>query len=369
MRDADGVTARGNGVAEDRSRAEVPMTDPAQPWQRPSIYDVARRAGVSHMTVSRVLNEHPNIKESTRERVLQAIEEMHYTRSSIARALATRRAMRIGVIVDGPVEYGPSGTLRARERAARERGYATSAFSVVEGDAESVETRIRDLVAQGVDALCVIAPRSSSLDLLRRHALRIPTLAITARSEPGLLTAGVDQHAGASAAVRHLVALGHREILHIAGPLDWLDARARAEAWRAVLDEEGLTVREPLVGDWTSDFGYGVGLGAEAIDDVTAVFVSNDQMALGLIHGLAERGLRVPDDISVVGFDDVPDARHFLPPLTTVRQDFAALGTSIVEMLVERIVDGGAPRSLLREPELVLRSSTAAPSAQRFTRG
>ena len=135
------------------------------------------------MTVSRVLNGHPNIRASTRERVLRAIDEMNYTRSSIARALATSRSMRIGVLVDAPVEYGPNSTLRAIERAAREVGYAVSSFSTADDAELSIDNGVVDLVTQGVDGLCIVAPRSSSLDLLHRQSTGLPTLAVTAASE------------------------------------------------------------------------------------------------------------------------------------------------------------------------------------------
>src|SRR5918994_1025001 len=194
-------------------------------WQRPSIYDVAKQAGVSHMTVSRVLNGHPNIRESTRERVLQAIDEMNYTRSSIARALATRRAMRIGVLVDSPVQWGPNSTLRAIEGAARDAGYAISAFSISDDEESQIDTGVVELVTQGVDALCVIAPRASSLDMLRQQSTGLPTLVIKAEPDPEMHTAAVDQRAGAMAAVMHLIELGHRSIVHLSGPLDWYDAR------------------------------------------------------------------------------------------------------------------------------------------------
>src|SRR5690606_19327251 len=138
-------------------------------------------------------------------------------------------------------------------------------------------------------------------------------------------TVSVDQRAGSAMAVRHLIELDHRHILHLAGPLDWFDARARADAWREALREAGLPLREPEIGDWSSDSGYAYGRSVE-LGEATAIFASNDQMALGVVHGLAERGIRVPDDVSVIGFDDLPDARHFLPPLTTVRQDFDELG-------------------------------------------
>ena len=332
----------------------------AKGWQRPSIYDVAKQAGVSHMTVSRVLNGHPNIRESTRERVLQAIDEMNYTRSSIARALATRRAMRIGVLVDSPVQWGPNSTLRAIEGAARDVGYAISAFSISDDEESQIDTGVVELVTQGVDALCVIAPRASSLDMLRQQSTGLPTLVIKAESDPEMHTAAVDQRAGAMAAVMHLIELGHRSIAHLSGPLDWYDARAREQGWRDALADAGLPIAPPVVGDWTSDYGYTFGQTYD-FSDATAVFAANDQMALGLVHGLSERGLSVPGDISVVGFDDLPDARHFLPPLTTVRQDFAALGALALQIIIAAIEGEEVTEHDIIEPRLVVRGSTAAP--------
>ena len=339
------------------------LDDTVRARHKPNIYDVAARAGVSHMTVSRVLNDHPNITESTRTRVIAAIGEMNYKRSSIARALATNRAMRVGVLVDRPIEYGPNCTLRALEAAARLEGYAVSAFAVEDDEDLRIAEGVDNLLTQGVDALCVIAPRAASLEALREILPPLPTVVIQASPDPSMLTAAVDQHAGATLAVQHLLALGHRRILHIAGPPDWLDARARADAWRQAMSAAGLAECPMIVGDWTSDFGYHVGAEHAAIDDVTAVFAGNDEMALGLIHGLSVRGLRVPDDISIVGFDDAPDTRHFLPPLTTVRQDFHELGTAAMRLLMEAIADPGAPAETeLIMPSLVIRSSTAPAS-------
>jgi DNA-binding LacI/PurR family transcriptional regulator len=330
-------------------------------WQRPSIYDVAKQAGVSHMTVSRVLNGHPNIRESTRERVLQAIDEMNYTRSSIARALATRRAMRIGVLVDSPVQWGPNSTLRAIESAARDAGYAISAFSISDDEEAQIETGVVELVTQGVDALCVIAPRASSLDMLRQQSTGLPTLVIKAEPDAEMHTAAVDQRAGAMAAVMHLIELGHRSIAHLSGPLDWYDARAREQGWRDAIADAGLEIAPPVVGDWTSDYGYTFGKTYD-FSGTTAVFAANDQMALGLVHGLAERGLRVPEDVSVVGFDDLPDARHFLPPLTTVRQDFAALGSLALQIIIAAIEGEDIAEHDIIEPRLIVRGSSAPPA-------
>lgn len=328
-------------------------------WQRPSIYDVAKQAGVSHMTVSRVLNGHPNIRESTRERVLRVIDEMNYTRSSIARALATRRAMRIGVLVDGPVQYGPNSTLRALESAARDAGYAISAFSISDDEDSQLDAGVVELVTQGVDALCVIAPRESSLDLLRQQSTGLPTIVVKAEPDAVWHTAAVDQRAGAMLAVTHLMELGHRTIAHLSGPQDWYDARERAQGWRDALASGGLAEGPSTEGDWTSDCGYEFGRAAD-LGGITAIFAGNDQMALGIVHGLAERGIRVPDDISVVGFDDLPDARHFLPPLTTIRQDFAALGRLALQLVIAAIEgEDDGPQHDVIEPTLILRSSTA----------
>lgn len=328
--------------------------------ERASIYDVAKRAGVSHMTVSRVMNGHPNIRESTRVRVVEAIEALNYTRSSIARALVTKRSMRIGVFLDGPVHFGSNSVLRAFEIAARRRGYTVNTLSADEHVETQIDESVFEFARHGIDALCIIAPRASSIDKLRRSALDLLTLVVKDAPEEGMHTFAVDQRAGAREAVRHLIELGHREILHLAGPSDWYDAQARASAWRDVLTDAGLTVRELSEGDWSADSGYEFARTVE-LGDATSVFVANDQMALGVMHGLRERGIRVPDDVSVVGFDDMPEASHYLPPLTTVRQDFVGLGEQLVDALVAIIdgQDGVVPK--LVSPTLVVRDSTAPP--------
>ncbi|MBN9215389.1 MAG: transcriptional regulator [Microbacterium sp. SCN 70-200] len=325
------------------------------PGSKPSIYDVAVLAGVSHQTVSRVINGRPNIKASTREKVEAAMSEIGYIPSSIARALATNRSRRIGVIVDSPMEFGPGSTMRGIEQAAVAAGYSVAAATVDDG----MEAAYDHLKLQGVEALCVIAPRYSMIPMLREFGRDLPTILLKAEPEDDLLTAAVDQYAGAVHAVDHLLELGHRRILHLAGPTDWADARVRGRAFSDRLGAEGLPLLPELSGDWSSDSGYEIGRTAPEFDDVTAVFVGNDQMALGLIHGLRTRGIRVPEDISVVGFDDLPDARHFLPPLTTVRQDFAELGRVAIRTLLARLEGDPDVASTMLEPELIVRESTA----------
>ncbi|MGV2903265.1 LacI family DNA-binding transcriptional regulator [Microbacterium sp. AGC62] len=328
---------------------------------KPNIRQVATIAGVSHMTVSRVLNDHPNIKPDTRRRVLEAIEELDYRPNLVARALATQRTQRIGVIVESAVAYGPTSILRAVEMSSRAAGYSVTPIALHEGDTLTPQEAVDHLVTQGVDALCVIAPRSSSVAALRRIAINVPMLVVKADADPTFLTVSIDQHAGTTLVVDHLVALGHRDILHISGPLDWLDARARERAFHSRAKSWGIRERPIVVGDWSADFAYDFARGLQRLPDYTAVFAANDDMAIGLIHGLHDKGFDVPNDISVVGFDDVPLARHFVPPLTTVRQDFGALGIAVVEML-RAAIEGREIPALTRIPtELVPRASSAAP--------
>jgi DNA-binding LacI/PurR family transcriptional regulator len=326
-----------------------------------NIRQVAALAGVSHQTVSRVLNGHPSIRPATRERVLKVIEDVNYRPNSAARALATSKNNRIGVLVDSAVEYGPNSTLRGIESAARAAGYSVTSATVGDDDAVGPGTALEHLMAQGIDALCVIAPRSSSLDRLRKSKLHMPALVVKSAPDDAFLTASVDQELGAALAVRHLIDLGHRRIAHVAGPLDWLDARARHKAWQTEVKSAGLTELDLVVGDWTADFGYEVARRPDRLPACTAIFAANDQMALGLIHGFAERGIRVPDDISVVGFDDLPEAKHFLPPLTTVRQDFRALGERTVEVLRAVLEGRELDRRSTFAPLLIVRQSSSRP--------
>lgn len=324
----------------------------------PNIRSVAEAAGVSHQTVSRVLNGHPSIRPETRARVLEVIESLGYRRSGAAVALATRRTRRIGVLVDSAFEYGPNATSSAVESAARAAGYATIAVNIDEQRSVSAHDAVEHLVTQGVDALCVVAPRSSSIDIVREASTGLPTLVVTPEPDAAFLTISVDQHGGAELAAQHLLDLGHRDILHVAGPSDWLDARERERGWRDRMLAAGLNPADPVVADWSSDGGYAVARALGGDPPFTAVFAANDRLALGLVHGFADAGIRVPERISIVGFDDLPDARHFLPPLTTVRQDFAALGAGAVARLLAAIDGATVPAGQI-QPELVVRGTTA----------
>lgn len=336
------------------------MTEQPTP-ARPNIRHVASVAGVSHMTVSRVLNNHPSIRPDTRQRVLDVIEQLNYRPNMAARALATQRNRRIGVLIEASTAIGPSSTLRGIELAAGVDDYTVTSASVRSDEPGNTQSAVDHLRAQGVDALCLIAPRSASLSALRQLDLGLPVLAIKADGDANFLTTAFDQHQGASEAVDHLAQLGHRDILHLSGPLDWFDARSRERAFHARIKEWKLRERPIVVGDWSADFAYDYARSLRRRPDYTAIFAANDEMALGLIHGFAERGIAVPEELSLVGFDDLPLSSHFLPPLTTVRQDFGALGGKAVSILIAAAEGREVPSRTRLPVELVVRDSTAPP--------
>jgi DNA-binding LacI/PurR family transcriptional regulator len=220
---------------------------------------------------------------------------------------------------------------------------------------------VAHLTSQGVDALCVVAPRSSSVASLRKIRISVPVLVVKSDKDPAFLTVSVDQQHGATLVVDHLAELGHRDILHIAGPLDWLDARGRERAFHARATSWGMRERPIVIGDWTADFGHDFASGITEVPEYTAIFAGNDEMALGVIHGLHQNGIRVPHDVSIVGFDDLPTSRHFLPPLTTVRQDFHALGLKAMDVLRAALEDREIPQRSKITAELIIRESTAPP--------
>jgi DNA-binding LacI/PurR family transcriptional regulator len=330
--------------------------------RRPVMHDVARLAGVSHQTVSRVLNNHPSVKATTRERVLDAMRELDYRPNNLARSLVTSRTHRIGVLGFDLRYYGPGSTLVAIEQAAHDRGYALALASMTDLDARKGADAVAMLDAQRVDGLIVIAPRRGAVEAIGNLPGAIPIVALESEFRKDVSVVSIDQRAGARLATEHLLQLGHRTVWHVAGPEDWNEARLRTEGWRLTLRDHGVVAPEPLRGDWTSRSGYEAGLRLVDETDATAVFVANDQMALGVLRAFHERGIAVPDDRSVVGFDDLPEAEFLIPGLTTVRQDFDAVGRKGLERLVTLIEGGAVRRRAVRvEPELVIRASSGRP--------
>ncbi|WP_028048553.1 LacI family DNA-binding transcriptional regulator [Cellulomonas sp. URHD0024] len=334
-------------------------TSPARP---PAMSDVAALAGVSHQTVSRVLNDHPSVRPATRERVNDAIARLGYRRNSAARALVTRRSGVLGVVTPATALYGPTSTLVGLEEAAREVGWYVSVATIRTFDGESMHAAIEHFLGHGVDGIAIIAPTTEVAQAIASIDLPVPVVLISSASdlpaETYLHAVGVDQRHGARLATQHLLDQGHTSVLHVAGPQDWFDAQDRLAGWREI---SGPGAPEHIEAAWDAADGYELGrrLAREGLP--SAIFAANDQLALGLLHAFWEAGVRVPSDVALVGFDDEVGAAHYTPPLTTVRQDFGALGRLAVSSL--QAAFAGESTLHQRIPaELVVRASSIRPA-------
>ena len=330
----------------------------------PVMHDVAKLAGVSHQTVSRVLNAHPNVSATTRGRVEQAIAQLGYYRNTAARALVTRSSRTLGVITVDTAEYGPTRTLFAIESAARSAGYYVNFVSVNQIDRQHMVEAIDHLRAASVDGLIAIVPLRAAIASLRGISTDVPLVEVETNEALNNEPVVMDQVSGARSATQHLLDLGHRTVLHVAGPQEWLAAEARVHGWRAALTAANREIRPYVAGDWSARAGYRAGREIApqvTAGDVTAVFVANDQMALGVLRAIYDADLSVPGDVSVVGFDDIPEAEHFIPALTTMRQDFGEVGRRYVVDVLRRI--SGRPQRSRQpiQPELIVRASSGRP--------
>lgn len=331
-----------------------------EPTRAANIFDVARLAGVSHQTVSRVINDLPNVRPATRARVQQAIAQLRYSPSPAARALVTRRTRTIGLIVPAVLDYGPTSIAMHFNVAARAARYSVDTVSAIDVDPAGVRSLVEGLLRQRVDAIVIVVNDVAVLEMVRGLDLNIPLVAVAATSRRSPRIVSIDQYRGARSAVRHLAELGHTRIFHLAGPTGAPDATERVRGWRDELSARRLEIIEPLHGDWTAASGFALGLELD-VEPGNAVFVGNDHMSIGLLSALRERDIRVPDDVSVVGFDDVPEAGYVYPPLTTVRQDFAAVGRNSIGVLLDCIESGPpeSPQRVVVPASLVVRASTA----------
>ncbi len=328
----------------------------------PRSVDVARLAGVSQKSVSRVLNDEPYVSEEIRRRVLEAAEQLGYRLNNAARVLASGRTRSIGVVTLGTALYGPASLLMGVERAVRDTGYALRVVNTMEGDTAGIAGAVESLLEQGVDGIVISEPIDEGEVPVR---IGVPVLVIGAPSPfdaPRVVTAGVGADLLARAATEHLLDLGHPTVHHLAGPQRWYAARDRLAGWRAALAARGLDEPPVVEGDWSAASGYAAGRELAAAG-ATAVFCANDDMAIGLIRALTEADRRVPQDVSIVGFDDTPISAYITPPLTTVRQPFDAVAKEGLELLVRAIEHPQADPAPASDPpiELVLRSSTMPP--------
>lgn len=335
-----------------------------EPTRAANIFDVARLAGVSHQTVSRVINDMPNVRPATRARVEQAIAQLRYSPSPAARALVTRRTRTIGLIVPAVSDFGPTSIAIHFNIAARAARYSVDSVSAVDSDPADIRSLVEGLLRQRVDAIVLVIDDVTVLETVNTLDVNVPLVAAAATARPSPHLVSIDQYRGARSAVRHLAELGHSRIVHIAGPARAPDAIERIRGWRDELAARRLEMIEPLQGDWSAESGYRLGLDLD-VRPGTGVFVANDHMAVGLFSALRERDISVPDDVSVVGFDDLPESAYLYPPLTTVRQDFAALGELMMQKVLVSVEEPDrATEDTPISTHLVVRQSTRAADAE-----
>jgi DNA-binding LacI/PurR family transcriptional regulator len=321
----------------------------------PTIFDVAAAAGVSHQTVSRVLNGDEKVRQHNRERVLEAVAALDYRPHAAARALARRRSGVLGVLSSDADLFGPASISRAFAAEAATAGYTVTSLAVGPA-ADAVGAAVEALLLQRVQALVLVSPSDSLADAVRLLVPNAVPVLSTAGRGRGAGAASFDQHAGGSLATGHLVAEGRRRIGHLAGPAEWWDAREREAGWRDALAAADLEPGPVVVGDWTAASGAAAAAAfAEAGCD--AVFSANDTMAIGLLHELAALGRSVPDDVAVVGHDDIPESRFLIPALSSVRQDHAALGARLMAAVAALLDAAPAAAAEPLAPQLVPRAS------------
>ena len=327
----------------------------------PSIADVAAAAGVSAQTVSRVSNGHTNVQEATRHKVEDAMRQLGYRPNRAARALKSGRYVTIGIIMFTLSSVGNVKTLDAIAQAASEAGYSISLIPMPDPASRKFPAAYTRLREHQVDGLIIIfdAHLSDRADLSLPTDL--PTVVIDSTPGHGYTVVDTDQAGGARQATELLLGLGHATVWHIGGPPTSFSASHRAAAWRETLSGAGIEAPPILYGDWSTDSGYRAGMTLAARDDVTAIFAANDHMALGAMRALHEMGRKIPQEVSIVGFDDLDESSSFWPPLTTVHQSFQTVGSLSVQLLLEQIMGNPAPSTQLVPTRLVVRESTSYP--------
>ena len=334
-------------------------------YRAPTLTDVARLAGVSTMTVSRVINGHAKVAEHTRARVHQAMDSLDYRPNMLARGLASGRSHNIGVLTVDTTLYGPSAALRGIEKAASGRGYSVTITHLTDPDQTAVAQGASLLRSRSTDGVILLQPLISEVESRpAADANDLPPMVAIHAGNPGSYpVVTVDQRVGAKLATEHLLGLGHKTVWHIAGPNVWYEGVERVVGWREALVAAGADVPQVVHGDWSAASGYAAAREVLANDGVTAIFVGNDAMALGTLHAMHELGLRCPEDVSLVGFDDYPEAAFFSPGLTTIRQDFDEIGRLSVSLLLD-LIEKNEPvtQHVVLEPRLVVRGSAAPPA-------
>ncbi len=344
-----------------------------------TIRQVAKEAGVSTQTVSRVMNNIPEVLPETRQHVLDVVNRLGYRPNVFARGLKQNRSYTLGVVTSGIEYYGPSRTLVGVEQKSNELGYSLSLSLLHQPEPENIQRVLGSLISRQVDGILWTTQEiGANLSWLNGEKLSIPVVFLEASPRPGVASVNIDSRMGVRQAMQHLLENGYRRIGIVTGPLSWWAARERLQGWRETLADADLVVEERQIveGDWSTGSGArGLKQLLEMYPEMEAVFVSNDQMALGVLQTCRQLGRQVPEDLAIVGYDDIPEAEYFWPPLTTVRQNLTELGGTAVEMLTKMIsarwqIDATySPGCVWLEPELIIRSSSVRSSATSNSRG
>jgi LacI family transcriptional regulator len=337
--------------------------------KRATIKEVARAAGVSTQTVSRVINNRPDVSPETRGRIQQVIEQLDYQPSALARSLIQQRSYTLGIVTAGLKFTGPSRTLNGIANKAEELGYALLLEEMLQFDTDNIKPLLQDLLARHVDGIVWAVPEVGDNRRWVGEILNdvpVPVVFLTMQPRPGVSTVAVDNYAGGVLATRHLLEQGYREIGHISGPLDWWEARQRKQAWRDTRQQAGLPAPENACteGNWSSASAEAAFTQLlESYPGMDAVFAGNDQMALSVLQMAHRRGLCVPQDLAVIGFDNMAESAYFWPALSTINHSLYELGCRAVQETVEQIEsvrrdEKLEPQNILLSPELIVREST-----------
>ncbi len=329
----------------------------------PSIRDVAAAAGVSYQTVSRVLNDSPNVSPDTRRQVRDVIERLGYRPNRAARALGSGRSSSVTVVIANTTLYGYASTLQGIEEAARSAGLAVG-VRVVESDRPvDVRHAVEYVSDPNAGGIVVIAFDSAGAGVLRALPSDVPAVAATEAGGLGDISRSMiflDERQATEDATRYLLSLGHRTVHHVAIPSE-TGTSARQAGWRKALDAAGAPVPAVVPAGWDVRSAYLAGGRLAADPDVTAILCGNDDTAMAVRRALHEAGRDVPGDVSIVGFDDVPGAAYWTPALTTVRMDFVSLGHACLAAIAAEVAGRPQPVAELSAPSLVIRESTAPP--------
>jgi len=327
--------------------------------KKANIYDVAKLAGVSHQTVSRVMNNHVSIRPATKERVLKAMKQLDYQPNLAARSLVTTKSNMLAFLIADTVLYGPVGMNNAMERHARHSGYLVVSLSVIPGDAESLNEALASLRVLQIEGLVTIALPPESVKLATESFPDIPMVSLDTYDIGNAHAVGIDNFEGGYRATKHLLDLGHTKILHVAGQFDSFEAQSRRKGYEKAMTDKKLKP-DVIQGDWTADTGLKIGVDLNlGVGGYTAIFAANDYLALGLMKALRLRGIEVPRDISLIGFDDIPEATYLTPALTTMRQDFKGLGEAAMGMLLAELANSDPTTRENLIPEIIVRESTS----------